>query len=85
MADLTLDDDGCLLMTGINRGVLSSLMATEVERFVALHPRSADHATSTTSLVSGVPMPWMRRWPGPFPLVLDTASGARCTDIDGVE
>ena len=30
-------------------------------------------------------MPWMRRWPGPFPVVLDAASGARFTDIDGNE
>ena len=30
-------------------------------------------------------MPWMRRWPGPFPVVLDSASGGRFNDIDGNE
>ncbi len=30
-------------------------------------------------------MPWMTRWPGAFPIVFDTASGARFTDVDGLE
>ncbi len=30
-------------------------------------------------------MPWMRRWPGPFPLVVEKAQGARFTDADGLE
>ena len=36
-------------------------------------------------MVAGVPMPWMRRWPGPFPLVVEKAQGARFTDADGLE
>ena len=72
-------------MTGIDRGVLAGLMAQETERFVVTHPRSGEHARSASSLVGGVPMPWMRRWPGPFPLVLEAANGARFTDIDGHE
>ena len=36
-------------------------------------------------MVAGVPMPWMRRWPGPFPLVVEKARGARFTDADGLE
>lgn len=28
-------------------------------------------------------MPWMTRWPGAFPIVVDQAHGARFTDIDG--
>ena len=30
-------------------------------------------------------MPWMTRWAGSFPLFVDSASGARLTDVDGVE
>lgn len=36
-------------------------------------------------MVAGVPMPWMRRWPGHFPLVVEKAQGARFTDADGLE
>ena len=30
-------------------------------------------------------MPWMTRWPGAFPVFFDSASGARLTDVDGIE
>src|SRR3954471_20096831 len=30
-------------------------------------------------------MPWMTRWAGAFPLVVDDAQGARFTDVDGWE
>ena len=30
-------------------------------------------------------MPWMTRWPGSFPVFVDTAIGARFTDVDGIE
>ena len=36
-------------------------------------------------LLAGVPMPWMTRWPGPFPLLVERGSGARFTDVDGLE
>ncbi len=72
-------------MSAIDRAHLAKLMDDETRRFVETHPKSAAHATQTSSLVGGVPMPWMRRWPGPFPLVLDAAHGARFTDIDGHE
>jgi len=32
-----------------------------------------------------VPMPWMTRWPGSFPVFAATASGARLVDVDGIE
>ena len=40
--------------------------------------RSAGH-----NLLGGVPMTWMRMWPGGFPLYLAGATGARLTDVDG--
>ena len=72
-------------MSGIDRARLADLMKSETERFVSTHPKSAAHAETTDSLLAGVPMPWMRRWPGPFPIVLDEAKGARFVDIDGHE
>src|SRR5690606_15246603 len=35
------------------------------------------------SLVGGVPMPWMMRWAGGFPVFAADATGARITDVDG--
>jgi glutamate-1-semialdehyde 2,1-aminomutase len=72
-------------MSGIDRARLADLMKSETERFVSTHPKSAAHAETTDSLLAGVPMPWMRRWPGPFPIVLDEAKGARFVDLDGHE
>src|ERR1700755_2422796 len=68
----------------IDRDLLSSLRADEEARFVDLHPRSAALAEEARGpLLTGVPMPWMVRWPGSFPVTFDTASGARLTDADG--
>jgi len=72
-------------MRTVDRTRLAALMQAETQRFIDMHPKSAAHAQTTRTLVGGVPMSWMRRWPGPFPLVLDAASGARFTDIDGHE
>ena len=72
-------------MNTVNRANLASLMASETQRFIDTHPQSAAQANASSSLLAGVPMPWMRRWPGPFPIVLDQAVGARFVDIDGHE
>jgi glutamate-1-semialdehyde 2,1-aminomutase len=70
----------------IDRDRLSALAADEERRFVETHPRSAALAERAHGpLLAGVPMPWMTRWQGSFPLFVDTASGARCTDVDGIE
>jgi glutamate-1-semialdehyde 2,1-aminomutase len=70
----------------IDRDRLAQLAETEQHRFVELHPRSAVLAEQAkASLLAGVPMPWMTRWPGSFPVFVDTATGARFTDVDGIE
>ena len=70
----------------IDRGRLQRLRADEEERFVALHPgRPRWPSEARGSLLAGVPMPWMTRWPGAFPLFVDPPPGARLTDVDGVE
>src|SRR5690242_15906392 len=70
----------------VDRERLAALTATEVERFRDAHPRSlALHERAVHSLAGGVPISWMAKWAGPFPLFVDSASGAHFTDVDGHE
>ena len=70
----------------IDRDRLRELRAQEESRFSDLHPRSAELAERARGpLLAGVPMPWMTRWPGAFPLFFESATGARLTDVDGLE
>ena len=70
----------------IDRERLRDLRRDEEDLFVRLHPRSAELAERARgSLLAGVPMPWMTRWPGSFPVFVDAATGARFTDVDGLE
>jgi glutamate-1-semialdehyde 2,1-aminomutase len=63
-----------------------ALLDRELERFEREHPRSRELAEQAKGpLLSGVPMPWMIRWPGGFPVFAAEAHGARFTDVDGHE
>ena len=67
-----------------NRERLSTLHQEEVNKYIAKHPASkAAHETATTNLLGGVPMIWMKKWPGPFPLYVKSAKGSRFQDLDG--
>ena len=69
-----------------DRDRLSALLREEQDRFVRDHPRSQEQAERAGhSLLAGVPMPWMTRWPGAFPVFVDRAEGARFVDVDGLE
>ncbi len=73
-------------MTDIGRGRLRELLAAERARFAERHPRSAAaHADGQAALFGGVPMTWMNKAAGHFPLYLAGARGARVTDVDGRE
>ena len=62
------------------------LLERELERFEREHPRSRELAERAhESLLCGVPMPWMVRWPGGFPVFAAEAEGARFRDVDGHE
>ena len=59
-------------------------MAREEAVFVDRHPRArAFHDRARRSLLAGVPMNWMVRWAGAFPLYVASAAGAHVTDVDG--
>ena len=63
---------------------IAELMGAEVEMFIQKHPQSRKESfTSQTALLGGVPMPWMKRWAGPFPIIADSAAGGSIVDIDG--
>ncbi len=60
------------------------LMARELETFIAAHPRSKEiHDAAEETLLSGVPMNWMTRWPGAFPVFFAEAEGSTLLDVDG--
>lgn len=69
----------------IDRDRLGALIAREHRAYREAHPRSAAAAATPSALLSGVPMTWMAKWAGGFPLVLATARGATVTDLDGIE
>ena len=65
---------------------LAELHAREEARFAETHPRSralAEQARET--MFEGVPMPWMQKWPGGFPVFVREARGAHFVDVDGIE
>jgi glutamate-1-semialdehyde 2,1-aminomutase len=71
-------------MTQIDRSQLQLLMESERELFVRTHPKSqAMFERAGGSLYGGVPMNWMAKWPGPFPVFVAEAHGAHFRDLDG--
>jgi len=71
------------VVSGIDRDVLAGKLEVELENFVVSNPRSqALFDRSRKSLVGGVPMPWMMRWAGGFPVFARIAIGARIIDVD---
>ncbi len=71
-------------MDEIPRELIADLFARERARFADEHPRSRElHERGKESLLSGVPMNWMTRWPGDFPVFMESAQGAELRDVDG--
>ena len=73
-------------LRSIDRNRLTAALTAERRRFIAEHPRSqALFEQAKASLLDGVPMNWMIRWAGDFPLFIKDGAGARFTDVDGRE
>ncbi len=71
-------------MRTIDRSRLHELMERERALFRERHPRSGELAEDAkASLLFGVPMNWMTRWPGDYPVFVERAEGARFWDVDG--
>ena len=71
-------------MTALDRSRLAALIARERATYASNNPRSqAAFEGAQANLFGGVPMTWMTKWSGGFPLYLDEAHGNRISDIDG--
>ena len=71
-------------MSDLDRARLTALIERERATYVANHPRSREaFGAAQQNLFGGVPMTWMTKWSGGFPLYLDEAKGNRISDIDG--
>jgi len=67
-----------------DRARLDNLFQAEISRFIQSHPVSGEkHQRALGPMVQGVPMIWMSKWPGPFPIYVDHAKGSHFTDVDG--
>ena len=71
-------------MTVVDRALINTLFERERQHFIAKHPKSQKLAErAKASLLSGVPMNWMRRWASDSPIFIKEAEGAHITDVDG--
>ena len=71
-------------MKTIDRDNLKRLQEREAKRFVDEHPKSAAlYQRAQGSLLGGVPMNWMKKWAGEFPVFVTKAKGAHFQCVDG--
>jgi glutamate-1-semialdehyde 2,1-aminomutase len=71
-------------MSSLDRDRLDTLIERERATYASNHPRSrAAFGAAQQNLFGGVPMTWMTKWSGGFPLYLGEAHGNRISDIDG--
>lgn len=71
--------------TQIDRVHLASLLERERETYRDNHVKSLGLYNDANNLFGGVPMPWMNKWVGGFPLYMQSAKGNLITDVDGNE
>jgi len=69
----------------IDRQRLAELNDREQAAFARTHPKSAAAYTRADHLFGRVPMTWMNKKAGGFPIYLERAHGNRIWDIDGNE
>ncbi len=71
-------------MRVLDRSRLERLLREEETKFHKEHPKSfALFQRARQSMQGGVPMLWMIRWAGSFPVFVKDAKGAHFTDVDG--
>ena len=71
-------------MAGITLEKVRGLLAREEKRYVEERPKSKElFEKARRYYAGGVPMSWMRIWPGGFPVFVREAEGAYLTDVDG--
>jgi glutamate-1-semialdehyde 2,1-aminomutase len=72
------------MTAALDRSRLEKLIKAEELTFHCDHPKSyALFQRARQSMQGGVPMLWMIRWAGTFPVFVESAKGAHFTDVDG--
>jgi glutamate-1-semialdehyde 2,1-aminomutase len=69
----------------VDRARLEALVARERSSYAVAHPGSCDLFGAADHLFGRVPMTWMAKWSGGFPLYLERAAGNRIFDVDGLD
>ena len=70
-------------MNPIDRSRLHLLLKREEQKYLEDHPKSHElFERACQSMQAGVPMLWMIRWAGTFPLFVKEAKGAHFIDVD---
>jgi len=73
-------------MRTLNRSRLEQLLAKEENLFLNEHPRSKElYERARAHWQGGVPMLWMTRWAGKFPVFVSEARGAHFKCVDGFD
>ncbi|MEN9740727.1 MAG: hypothetical protein RLZ72_993 [Actinomycetota bacterium] len=72
-------------MTEIDRQRLAELFDRERAELEATHPKSKAAYAAADHLFGRVPMTWMNKKAGSFPIYFESAKGNRVRDIDGHE
>jgi glutamate-1-semialdehyde 2,1-aminomutase len=67
----------------VDRNKLKANLEKERQLYVQRNPKSLALFNSATNLFGQVPMTWMNKWSGGFPIYLDHAKGNRITSVDG--
>lgn len=68
----------------VDREALCRLLNKELQLFNQTHPNSrALHEKAKQCLLAGVPMSWMAKWAGGYPIFVKEAKGAHFVDVDG--
>ncbi|WP_029349307.1 transaminase [Bosea sp. 117] len=68
---------------GVSHARAAALRSEAEALYLGTRPRTRAAAGAAAHLFDGVPMHWMTDWSTPVPLVVEAATGARLTDIDG--
>jgi len=69
-----------------DRARLAALWQSELDVFRAARPRSEDEwRRAVQHMPDGVPMLWMAKWPGPWPVYVREAAGAHFECFDGID
>lgn len=70
-------------MPNIDRAKLNQLLERERKTYRERNPKSLALYQVATNLFGGVPMTWMNKWSGGFPLYLESAHGNTIRTVDG--